>query len=332
MPGILFEKFIRSINQHHLLGRGDNVLVAVSGGADSVALLYLLSEVSRQFHLQLAVAHYNHRLRGRESEEDEEFVSLLAKKKGLDFFAGGDGEGSLQLHGGNLEERARRFRFKFLLAIAQKIKSQKIALGHTGDDQAETFLMRLLRGSGSTGLSGIPSIREGLWIRPLLKANRQDILTYLREQNIGWREDSSNATEDYLRNRVRHHLLPLLEKEYNPNLRATLMDTADTLREESEALRILADSLVGKLDLSHDKVELSLDEMTSQPLGLQSIVVREILRHFSPARTFPSLKHVRAVLDLLSPGKSEKKFETGHFAVQRTRNSVVFSPNPRQHS
>ncbi len=330
MPGILFEKFIRSINQHHLLVRGDSVLVAVSGGADSVALLFLLSEVSRQFHLQLAVAHYNHRLRGRESDEDEEFVRLLAQKKGLDFFAGGDDK--LQLHGANLEDRARQFRFEFLLASAQKIKSQKIALGHTGDDQAETVLMRLLRGSGAAGLSGISSIREGLWIRPLLKASRQEILGYLRENKIAWREDSSNATDDYLRNRVRHHLLPLLEKEYNPNLRATLMETADTLREESEALKILADAFIGKTDLSCGKVELPLDKMTSQPPGLQAVVVREILRHYSPARTFPSLKHVRAVLELLSPGKCGKKIETGHFIVHRTRNLVRFSPNPPQPS
>jgi tRNA(Ile)-lysidine synthase len=328
MPGILFEKFIRSVNRHHLLDRGDSVLVAVSGGADSVALLYLLCEVSHQFHLQLGVAHYNHRLRGRESDDDEEFVRMLAQKKGVDFHCGGDTK--LQLKSANLEDQARQLRFEFLLEIAQKIKSRKIALGHTGDDQAETFMIRLLRGSGSTGLSGIPPIREGLWIRPLLTASRQDILTYLRGKNIGWREDSSNATDDYLRNRVRHHLLPLLEKEYNPNLRATLMETANTLREESEALKILADALVVKKTLPGDKLELSLDEINPQPIGLRAVVVREILRHYSPAQTFPSLKHVRAVLDLMSPGKSGKKIETSHFMVQRTRHSIIFSPNPPQ--
>jgi tRNA(Ile)-lysidine synthase len=325
MPGILFEKFIRTIKNQHLISQGDFVLISVSGGADSLALLHLLLEVASRYRLQLAVAHYNHRLRGKESEEDEQFVRQLAKDTGLDFFVGGDRERSLQHGSGNLEERARQCRHNFLLESAQKIQAQKIALGHTSDDQAETILMRLLRGSGSVGLGGIPPVRQGLWIRPLLRISRREILDYLNEKKVTWREDSSNAGDAHLRNRIRHHLLPWLEKEYNPNLRNTLSETADTLREESEALRILACTFLKKFDSQRGVMELSLEELTSQPRGLQTYILREILLGFSPSHLYPPLHQVRAILDLVSPGRGGKVLETSQITVKRSRKSLIFS-------
>jgi tRNA(Ile)-lysidine synthase len=337
MSRILFEKFMRTIHRHRLFSPGDRILLAVSGGADSVAMLQLLHEIARHFQIQLAVAHFNHHLRGRESEEDEEFVKRLAESRQLDFFRGEDAAGTLARSVGNLEERAREQRYAFLSMAAQQTQAQKIALGHTLDDQAETFLMRFLRGSGSTGLSGIPFARDGIWIRPLLEINRQEILEFLQARNLNWREDSSNNSGAFLRNRIRHHLLPLLEQEYNPRVRTILAQTADILRDESEALKKMAAEYVGQKSVQEQRLELPVEEMNAFPTGMQSQILREALLQYGPRATYPPAHHIRAILELLAPGKGRKKFQTEDWLVTRKGRFLVITPkrtgsHPLNHS
>ena len=219
-----------------LLAPGEPLLVGVSGGADSVALLHALVQLGRKPH----VCHLNHQLRGADSDADAEFVRQLAQKHGLPFTIEKRDVAALVAERKlSLEDAARRARHEFFAAVAERTGIKTLALAHTADDQVETFLLRLLRGAGATGLSGMEVERQlgGVRvIRPLLGVRRSEILKYLAAEKLPWREDASNADVRFTRNRIRHVLLPLLEREFNPAVRDTLLRTAEILRDEDSYL------------------------------------------------------------------------------------------------
>ncbi len=185
------------------------------------------------FHLSLLAAHLDHGLRP-EGEKEAGFVRKLAGKLGVPFFCGRADVRSYQKEKGlSVQEAAREVRYAFLAEVAQKNRAVKIALGHTADDQAESMIMRILRGSGTRGLSGIPPMRNGVYIRPLIEVWREEIESFLKEKRIVYLTDPSNQSPHYLRNRVRHELLPLLQ-QYNPRIRQVLVQMADLFRAEEE--------------------------------------------------------------------------------------------------
>src|SRR2546422_1031675 len=204
-----------------LLRPGDRVLAAVSGGPDSVALLSVLAALAPSWDLTLQAVHVNHGLRGAESDEDASFVAGFCDRLGVALaiervtLVGPAG----RRRGRSLQEQAREARYAAMVRVATALRMDKIALGHTADDQAETLVMWMLRGSGTAGLAGIPPSRGPLVIRPLLDVGRAEIIAYLEAQGLPFRVDSSNAKPLYLRNRVRHELLPIL-KRFNPQLLA----------------------------------------------------------------------------------------------------------------
>ncbi|HEX5431940.1 MAG TPA: tRNA lysidine(34) synthetase TilS [Bryobacteraceae bacterium] len=213
-----------------MLARGTRVIPAVSGGADSVCLLHVLRELAPRFGAIVAgVAHLNHKLRGGESEEDERFVAEIAAKYGLPFYRE---EADLQRKKGNLEQAAREARRKFFAELLKQGAADRIATGHTSNDQAETVLFRIVRGCGIAGLAGIlPATAEGL-IRPLLDVSRAEAVDYLSSRGIAWREDSTNRDSRFARNRIRHELLPQLAREWNPRIGEALAHLADVARED----------------------------------------------------------------------------------------------------
>jgi tRNA(Ile)-lysidine synthase len=214
----IFEKFFKAIRDHHMLQRGGRVLVGVSGGADSVALLHLLLRIRNRYDLELIVGHFNHKLRGEESDGDEEFVRGLANRYQLTCLT--ECVSSTERwtsQSGNVESWARDRRYEFFSRMSGSHQTSRIALGHTMDDQAETVLMRLVRGSGTLGLAAIPHVREGLFIRPLIRIKREEILGFLTQHHIEYREDSSNKEDKFLRNKIRRELIPLKSK-YNREL------------------------------------------------------------------------------------------------------------------
>ena len=224
----ILEQFLKAIRSFQMLNKGDCVLVAVSGGPDSVALLQLLRSIQQDYRLALVVAHLNHRLRGEASDADEQFVRQLAQDCELTCCVDEISPVDLQrLRHENLEAGIRRKRYEFLRRCAAIHSAQKIAIGHTMNDQAETVLMRLIRGGGSLGLSSISPARPDGVIRPLLFIRREKILNYLRENDRGWREDSSNQDLRFFRNKVRHELIPSLLR-YNPKIVEQLSRTAET--------------------------------------------------------------------------------------------------------
>lgn len=223
---------------------GDRVAAAVSGGADSVALLELLLEARDRLGIVVAVAHYNHRLRGGESDTDAEFVERLAAAREVPFFGGS----AATLHHSNVEALARRDRYRFFEQLARQGSVGKVATAHTADDQAETVLARLLRGGGPAGLSGIlPGGREGRVVRPLLEVRRAELRAWAAARGLTWHEDSSNLNLRFLRNRIRHQLLPQLERDYNPGIVNVLNHTAEVARGEEAHWQRQIEELAGRL-------------------------------------------------------------------------------------
>jgi len=229
-----------AIRAYGLFTARDRVLVAVSGGADSVCLLTVLHDMAPGLGLELTVAHLDHRLRGAESRRDAAFVEDLAERLGVVCIRGSsDVRRRARSKGLSLEMAAREARYDFLARSARAADANVVATAHTADDQAETVLLKLVRGAGAGGLSGIArdTVLRGLRVvRPMLVVQRAEIEAFLRERKQAWREDVSNTDVSFLRNRIRHEVLPLLESRLNPSLRRTLCRTADVLSEEEKWL------------------------------------------------------------------------------------------------
>ena len=230
LAGTLIDRVAEIIPRYSMLSPGQRVGVAVSGGADSVVLLHIFHRLAAQLRVRLAVLHVNHHLRGAESEEDERFVRLLAESLGLQVLIE-----HAPVADGNLEQEAREVRRQFFLkAMQQDGPVDRVALGHTKSDQAETVLFRLLRGSGLAGLAGMRiSTPEG-FIRPLLTTGRAEVRQWAETEGIAWREDSSNTDARFARNRLRNEVMPVLVKHFNSNLESTLSGTAALARSEED--------------------------------------------------------------------------------------------------
>lgn len=217
------------IIRYNMLPQGGRVGVAVSGGADSVALLHILQRLADKFRIEPIVLHVNHELRGEESEADEAFVRELAASLKLPAFVERSHPGE-----GNLEQAARGLRREFFLRCMAEQHLACVALGHTRSDQAETVLFRFLRGSGLTGLAGMRPVTEEGFIRPLLTSSRAEIRDWASAEGISWREDSSNEKLDFARNRLRRETIPALAQAYNPNLENVLAGMADLASAEED--------------------------------------------------------------------------------------------------
>ena len=224
-------KLLAFIRREHLLQSGDTVICAVSGGADSMALLWAMFLLKEKLQIQLQAAHFNHHLRGEESDRDQQFVVSFCKAHDITCYVG---HGAVEAGAKGLEAAARDARYAFLQQL-----SGKIATAHTADDNAETMLMHLVRGTGLKGLGGIAPVRDNI-IRPMLTVTRRDVLQFLQVHGISYVNDSSNETDDFLRNRIRHHVMTLLYGE-NPSLGENLSATALRLRQDEAALDALAE-------------------------------------------------------------------------------------------
>ncbi|HEX9079915.1 MAG TPA: tRNA lysidine(34) synthetase TilS [Desulfuromonadaceae bacterium] len=242
----LARRVARAVRQHKLFHPGDTVIVGVSGGADSTALLELLGDLPG-FAPRLVAAHLNHCLRGRHSDEDEEFCRSLAVRHAIPFESRRTDVAELAGRQGlNLEDAGRRARIDFFEEVRETWGAPVVALGHHADDQAETVLMRLLRGAGADGLAGMAYRNARGYIRPLLEISRAEIEGFLTERGICWREDASNRDLSFLRNRIRHELLPLLA-HYNPAVSGRLTVTASLLADEDDLLERLAEETFARV-------------------------------------------------------------------------------------
>jgi len=276
---VLLSKVKETVTRYHLLTQGDRVVVGVSGGVDSMVLLRLLDGLREDFKLSLIVAHINHGLRPDESEREAELVREESVRLGLPFEYGRFDAKTFSRTGGfSLQDGARRLRYHFLQGLLLKHRAQKIALGHHADDQVETFLSRLLRGSGLRGLRGMLPMRDQTVIRPLLEAWKEEIVSFASQERVPYLHDSSNLKEDYLRNRLRLHLIPLLEKNYQSNFRKRILKTSALLREEDDCLEEEAKNAYDSLIREEENgLAFRFSEFQSYRTPIQRRVVQGLL-------------------------------------------------------
>lgn len=232
---MLFEKVQNTINTHRMLQPGDRVLVAMSGGPDSVALCHILYQLRHTYNVELVLVYVHHGLRGREADQDVVFVQDLGRQLGLHVVVQRVSVHSWQKkHGGSLQMAARSLRYQHLYQTMAQERASKLALGHNADDQAEEILLRMFRGAGQRGLTGMPPRNRNGVIRPLLECHRHEIMAYLKSHNLAFRQDETNLQPWCQRNLLRLEFLPKLQREFNSNLNATLLRTSNIFREEED--------------------------------------------------------------------------------------------------
>lgn len=301
----MIAKVKKTIKDYGMIARGDRVVVAVSGGPDSMALCRVLECLARDDDLKLIVAHLNHGLRP-EAAADARLVQGMAQSGGWPFeLAEVDIAGLHPQSGRSLEDTAREVRYAFLDRVAARHGAEKIALGHHRRDQAETVLMNLMRGSGPDGLKGMLPVRNGRYIRPLLFLSRQEILTFLAKQAIPFSRDLTNDDVIFSRNRIRHQLMPLLRKDYNPNIDAALGHMAEILRKENDFLEAMVDETLSGWGVhpSHAGVALSVQALCRLHEALQCRLIKRLLEALSPETKGIAYAHIMAVKGILASGR-----------------------------
>lgn len=278
----MIRKIQIAIEKDHLFSAGEKILVAVSGGADSVSLLHALHAIAPKLDVNLTVVHLDHQLRGAESRADAEFVKELAALLGVSFLDGSsDVRQRAEQNGLSLEMAAREARYEFFLRMARKVGAGTVVTAHTADDQAETVLLKLARGAGRSGLSGIASdiiLNDLRVVRPMLNITRDEVISFLEENKFSWREDASNIDLSFLRNRVRHEIIPMLESRLNPAIKDTLLRTAEIFREEDEWIEDQAENILNEcFEQSADALSLNRNSLVNQPLAMRRRVLRRWL-------------------------------------------------------
>ena len=280
-PSSLASRARAAIRQHALLRPGESVLVAVSGGADSVALLHVLHTLAKRQRWALTVAHLHHGLRAA-ADGDAAFVSDLARRLGVPCVVSRVRVAALAKRCGiSVEMAAREARYAFFARTAKNVGAAVVAVAHTADDQAETVLLRLIRGAGPAGLAGIPRMSDhhGLRIvRPLLDFTRHDVLAHLNAHDLGWREDESNLDQLIPRNRVRHELLPLLEREFNPRVREAVLRASRLIRDDNAFLDVVAAGLRRSFGKDLGVNEIDVEQVQACTPALRRRVLRLWLR------------------------------------------------------
>jgi tRNA(Ile)-lysidine synthase len=300
----------RTIRRHAMLAGGETVLVAVSGGADSVALLHLLASLERQWRLRLHVLHVDHRLRAG-SAADADFVRVLARRLGVAF----DAATVTVDRRGSLEAAARAARYAALEACAARIGAERIAVGHTADDQAETVLMRLVQGAGVRGMAGIAPVR-GRIIRPLIELRRSALEAELRRSGLAWVEDETNRDPKFLRNRIRHELLPLLSDAYNPEVATALVRVASLARETVSALDQSAQAELDRLAVWSDRgATLRLDALRALPRPVAAEVLRRAAARLGSRAPLRAWAH-RGLARVLTTPAPRRAFRLGGVTVE----------------
>ncbi len=327
---MLVHRVSQLICSQALVSPGDTVIVGTSGGADSTALLHVLHEAPLGLHL--VAVYIDHGLRPRETPAERRLLSQLAKAMEITFTSRKvDVTGFKRRHGTSPEEAARILRYRALEEFRREYQAASIAVAHTADDQVEEFLLRLLRGAGLKGLAGM-EMRSGRVIRPLLRESKKTLLAYLAAEGISCCHDSSNDSRAFLRNRIRHDLLPLLERDFNPATRSTLLQTTAILREDDDLLDEYAESSLHQV-CTFDRerhagappgpITISRHRFLSQHPSLQRRILEKICWRMESR---PSFRTITALGDLIVRGNSGARYHLSRgLRVHREQDSVVFS-------
>jgi tRNA(Ile)-lysidine synthase len=344
----LHKRVLDTIGRHAMIGPGSRVGIGVSGGADSVAMLRIFAELRTQLGIAVHVLHFNHQLRGTEADEDERFVKALAEEFHLEFEPGrADVAGEARLRGWNVEDAARRLRYHFFASVAESRGLNRVAVAHTANDQAETVLSHLLRGTGLTGLAGIYPV-AGLIIRPMLELGREELREFLSDLGQPWREDATNQDTSRTRARIRHQLIPLLLRDFDSAAVTRLSRLAMHAREGETFWRSLEDERFHAL-VSHDSsaaTSLRIEDLLSPlpslvsdgngkgsvrgslsapTMALTRRLVRHIFAELRGSREQLTSRHIDSVMDLATKSQSGAKIDLPGVCVERIFDRLCFT-------
>jgi len=292
----LIKKVQNTCFQNDLFKKGDRILLAVSGGPDSVALLNIFLSLQKKYSLELAIAHVNYNLRGADSQKDAELVKKLAEKNGLKIFIK-----SVRAAKKNISENyLRNLRYDFFEKIRNKNNFNFIAVGHNADDQVETFLMRIVRGSGLSGLSAM-KFKNNFIIRPLLTTSRREIIKYLKENKKTYRIDKTNKQNLFLRNKIRNKLIPQLEKDFNLNIRETILNSLYSISEDANFLENATEKYSRKIDV------LKIKDLKK----LHPAILRRVLRNKLEIKKGDlkniSMRNIEEIIKIIKSTKSKNQ-------------------------
>ncbi len=316
-----------NIEKYALMRSGTHVLLGISGGADSIAMLHALATLRKPLDITLSVAHLNHSIRP-EAAEDAEFVAAQSRKLGCAFYLGhADVPALVAKSNASLEMAAREARYRFFAETAATCEADRVATAHTRDDQAETVLLKLCRGAGSSGLQGIArktTITGLRVVRPLLECSRANVESFLQESNIPWREDATNADTQLKRNRMRHAVLPYLEKHFNPRIKEALAKTATILSDENAILAQLTETALHAAVTDNDALQIE-SLCTLDPAILRRVLQQWLLeRGISPPHMHFDLISRAAALISSSSG-TEEITVTADSSIRREYNLLRFA-------
>jgi tRNA(Ile)-lysidine synthase len=329
-------RFLATIERYRMMQPGDRVGVAVSGGGDSVALLLLFEELRKTLGVTVAVLHFNHRLRGDAAETDEQFVRDLAGERGMGCLVRREDVGAeAKRTARNVEEVARERRYAFFRQLVAEGRITRIATGHTADDQAETVLARMVRGSGLRGLAGIHPVL-GPVVRPLIETRRSELREFLRERGHSWREDETNIDTSRLRARIRQRVMPSMEAEFGTGVVARLARLAELVRNDEALLEEIVEERFGRL--AHRRghtLVLRAKDLAGPSPGIKNRDAAEAMAARLARRAAREVKrdlrgldagHIARILDLARRGVSGNRLELpGGLVVERVLNDLVFT-------
>jgi len=318
----LIKKIKNFISENSLINENDRILVGLSGGPDSIFLLYILHNY---FNNQLIIAHINHKLRGIDSDLDEKFIRTISQKLKIPLYVIREDVKKLSTKNKkSIEEVGRDVRFSFFNKILKVENFNKIALGHNLDDNVETILINFIKGSGMKGLIGIPEKRDNI-IHPIINIKKEEILKYLEENKIEYRIDKTNFETDYLRNKVRNYLLPIIEKEFNKNFKEKILALSNILKVENRFLDDLVENIKNDiLKFEDDFVKIDLKKLQNLHLSLKRRLIRKVINHFNKdLREYP-LNHIDKVISLENK-KTGKEIELplNLIAVKDKNNLII---------
>lgn len=324
------EQVKKTITKYQMLDQGDKVLVGVSGGPDSLALLHILKGLQRAYSLELFVVHLNHMFRGEEAAREAQYVATLAKEWNIPYqIFTEDVQAFATQEGLSAQDAGHKIRKRIFKKLKEEKGFTKLALGHHGDDRVETLLIHLLHGTGLEGLAAMPP-KKGWLIRPLAEVGKQEIINYCQKNNLRFCVDPSNSKEIYLRNKVRLNLLPYLEKEFNPNIMQNLLKFKSIVEEDNEYITDQVKKiLVRTLKSSHEgKIVVDLEILQREPLAIQRRIIREVYSLLRPESQGLAFNHVEQVLDLASFKRGSKKMDLPfNVKVQKGYTTLEFIDN-----
>ncbi|WP_074116346.1 tRNA lysidine(34) synthetase TilS [Clostridioides difficile] len=326
---MIFDKVLSTINKHNLIQKGDKIVLGLSGGPDSVCLLHVLNRLKKDFNIEIYAAHLNHQIRGIEAQKDALYVSKLCEDMGIIFFVKSINVPKYcENEGLSLEEGARKLRYEMFYEIKDKIKANKIAIGHNLNDQAETVMMRIMRGTGLKGLKGIDYIRDNCIIRPILDVERNEIEEYCEAYNLNPRIDKTNLENIYTRNKIRLDLLPYMKDNFNSNVIESIVRMSNSLKSDNDYIEKEAEAKFREVSNIKEKgfVEINLDDFVCLHDAIKVRVLRNSIKHILRDTNFVDQRHIEDIMSLEDNSKVNKMLTLPrNIFVYRKKDSIILT-------